>query len=150
MVFSFFVVIVKGILCLQTTVLVYNRNKNDEKECENLMEEEKVLIVEGKSDRKRVESLLDEPVKIICTYGTLSEEKLENLILPIEDFDVYILVDQDESGEKLRKQLKRELPNATHLYTEKEYGQVETTPLDFLASVLRKNFIIKDVPFSSN
>ncbi|WP_419095859.1 toprim domain-containing protein [Halalkalibacter suaedae] len=114
------------------------------------MEEEKVLIVEGKSDRKRVESLLDEPVKIICTYGTLSEEKLENLILPIEDFDVYILVDQDESGEKLRKQLKRELPNATHLYTEKEYGQVETTPLDFLASVLRKSFIIKDVPFLPN
>lgn len=125
--------------------MVYNRNKDDEKECENVMEDEKVLIVEGKSDRKRVESLLDEPVKIICTYGTLSEEKLENLILPIEDCDVYILVDQDESGEKLRKQLKRELPNATHLYTEKEYGQVETTPLDFLASVLRKNFIIRDL-----
>ncbi|WP_088105858.1 toprim domain-containing protein [Halalkalibacter urbisdiaboli] len=102
--------------------------------------EEKVLIVEGKSDRKRVNHVLAEPVSIICTYGTLSEEKLETLILPIEDKDVYILVDADDSGEKLRKQLKRELPNATHLYTQKEYGQVETTPFEYLAAVLSEYF----------
>ncbi len=105
---------------------------------------DKVLIVEGTSDRKRVKQVLDERVNVICTYGTLSEEKLEQLILPIEDEDVYILVDADESGEKLRKQLLRELPNATHLYTEKVYGQVETTPLDYLAQVLRKYFVVKN------
>ncbi len=107
--------------------------------------EDKVLIVEGTSDRKRVKQLLDEAVDVICTYGTLSEEKLESLILPIEDKDVYILVDADDAGEKLRKQLMRELPNATHLYTQRVYRQVETTPLDYLAHVLRGHFNVKEI-----
>ncbi|MDT8859671.1 toprim domain-containing protein [Alkalihalobacillus sp. MEB130] len=107
----------------------------------------KVIIVEGTSDRKRIKKVLDEEVEIICTNGTLSEEKLETLILPIEDQDVYILVDADESGEKLRKQLKRELPNATHLYTQKGYGQVETTPYEYLAEVLRPYFLVKELFF---
>ncbi|MCM3714743.1 toprim domain-containing protein [Alkalihalobacillus oceani] len=105
---------------------------------------EKVLIVEGTNDRKRVKRVLNEPVDVICTYGTLSVTKLEDLILPIEDKDVYILVDADEAGESLRKQLKRELPNATHLYTQKEYGQVETTPLGYLTGLLRGYFKVKE------
>lgn len=104
----------------------------------------KVIIVEGKSDRKRVKQVLDEPVNVICTYGTLSQEKLETFILPIEDMEVYILVDADESGESLRKQLKRELPNAVHLYTQKEYGQVETTPYHYLTRILKDYFDVKD------
>ncbi|WP_209121334.1 toprim domain-containing protein [Alkalihalobacillus sp. BA299] len=106
--------------------------------------ENKVIIVEGKNDRKRVQKVLDEPVDVICTYGTLSDEKLETLILPIEDLDVYILVDSDEPGEKLRKQLMHELPNATHLYTQKEYGQVETTPYSYLEVELGKYFNVKN------
>lgn len=104
---------------------------------------EKVLIVEGPNDKKRVKQVLDEPVEIICTYGTLSDEKLESLILPIEQNDVYILVDADEAGEKLRKRLKRELPNATHIYTLKEYRQVETTPIDYLTQILGAYFQVK-------
>ncbi|MBU8907619.1 toprim domain-containing protein [Desertibacillus haloalkaliphilus] len=107
--------------------------------------EDKVLIVEGTNDRKRVRRVLAEPVDIICTYGTLSDEKLESLILPIEDKDVYILVDADEAGDRLRKQLKHELPNATHLYTQKGYGQVETTPIDYLTHLLRGYFNVKEV-----
>lgn len=109
--------------------------------------EQKVIIVEGKNDRKRIKQILDEPVEIICTYGTLSDEKLENLILPFEDYDVYILVDADESGEQLRKHLKRELPNATHLYTLKGYGQVEETPYHYLAQILRGYFQVKNLYF---
>ncbi|MDG5787120.1 toprim domain-containing protein [Evansella sp. AB-P1] len=105
--------------------------------------DEKVLIVEGTNDRKRVKQILDEPVDIICTNGTLSDEKLETIILSIEDRDVYILVDADDAGEKLRKQLKRELPNATHLYTLKGYGQVETTPIDYLTELLNAYFFVK-------
>lgn len=104
-----------------------------------------VLIVEGVNDRKRVKRVLDEPIEIICTYGTLSDEKLETLILPIEELDVYILVDEDEAGEKLRKQLRRELPNATHLYTQKGYGQVETTPIEYLCEVLGEFFEVKEL-----
>jgi toprim domain protein len=104
-----------------------------------------VLIVEGTSDRKRVKKVLNESVDVICTYGTLSDEKLETLILPIEDKDVYILVDADDAGESLRKLLKRELPNATHLYTMKGYGQVETTPIHYLTQVLGEFFEVKDL-----
>ncbi|WP_197276396.1 toprim domain-containing protein [Bacillus sp. JCM 19034] len=105
---------------------------------------EKVLIVEGSNDRKRVKKVLDETVTIVCTHGTLSSEKLEEFILPIENEDVYILVDADASGEKIRKQLKHELPNAIHLYTMREYGQVESTPLSYLAQVLRAYFQVKE------
>ncbi|MCK0471077.1 toprim domain-containing protein [Halalkalibacter sp. APA_J-10(15)] len=105
---------------------------------------EKVLIVEGTNDRKRVKKVLHEKVTIICTHGTLSNEKLEEFILPIENEDVYVLVDADDSGDKIRKQLKRELPNAVHLYTIREYGQVETTPLDYLAQILRAHFQVKE------
>ncbi|WP_235848950.1 MULTISPECIES: toprim domain-containing protein [Bacillaceae] len=105
---------------------------------------EKVLIVEGTNDRKRVRKVLDEPIDIICTYGTLSEEKLETLILPIEDKEVYVFVDADDAGELLRKQIKRELPNAIHLHTQKGYGQVETTPLDYLTQILGAHFKVKE------
>ncbi|SDY24935.1 toprim domain protein [Evansella caseinilytica] len=105
--------------------------------------EVKVLIVEGANDRKRVTQVLDEPVQIICTNGTLNDEKLETLILPLEDNDVYVLVDADLAGERLRKQLKRELPHAVHLYTQKGYGQVEATPLEYLTEVLRGHFRVK-------
>lgn len=105
---------------------------------------EKAIIVEGKRDRARLELVLDEPVEIVCTFGTLSEEKLERFIYPIEDLDVYILVDEDDSGIKLRRQLRRELPNATHLYTLQEFRQVETTPPSYLAALLGDYFAVKD------
>ncbi|WP_227935293.1 toprim domain-containing protein [Alkalihalobacillus deserti] len=107
--------------------------------------EDKVLIVEGRSDRKRIRQVLAEEVEVVCTNGTLSQEKLETLIFPIEDMDVFILVDADDAGESLRKQLRRELPNATHLYTQKEYGQVETTPFHYLTQILRAHFEVKEI-----
>lgn len=106
----------------------------------------KVIIVEGKTDRERLLQILDEPVQIVCTYGTLSEAKIEDLIIPLQyEEDVYILVDADDSGNKLRKQLKRELPNAQHLYTRKTYREVATTPTEYLAELLMKeHFLIKE------
>lgn len=99
----------------------------------------KIIIVEGKTDKKRLLQILAEPVEIICTYGTLSEEKIEELIRPLADEeDVYVLVDADDSGNKLRNQLKQELPNARHLYTRRMYREVATTPPEFLAEVLHR------------
>lgn len=97
---------------------------------------EKVIIVEGKTDKKHLLKILQEPVEIICTFGTLGEEKVEEILIPLQDEEVYVLVDADESGNKLRKKIKRELPNARHLYTRKMYGEVATTPLDYLAKIL--------------
>ncbi|ASS73754.1 hypothetical protein CIG75_01375 [Tumebacillus algifaecis] len=99
----------------------------------------KVIIVEGKTDKRRLLELLAEPVEVICTFGTLSEEKLEDLIVPLQaEEEVYILVDADDAGNKMRAQLKRELPNARHLYTRRMYREVATTPIDYLIEVLAK------------
>lgn len=106
----------------------------------------KIMIVEGKRDKEKLLQILDEPVEIICTYGTLSEEKLEELILPLQDEDVYVLVDADDAGNKLRNQFKRELPNARHLYTRRMYREVQDTPLEYLAEVLAKeHFAVRDI-----
>ncbi|WP_257349523.1 toprim domain-containing protein [Pseudalkalibacillus decolorationis] len=97
---------------------------------------EKVLIVEGKTDRKKIQELLKEPVDIICTNGTIGFDKMEALIDSLEQKDVYILVDEDDAGQKLRKIFKRELPNAHHLYTHRMYKEVAETPLMYLAKIL--------------
>jgi toprim domain protein len=97
---------------------------------------DKVLIVEGKSDKKKVKSIVKEPVEIICTNGTISLTKLDELIEFLEDKDVYILVDADEAGEKLRKQFRREFPQAEHLYIDRMYREVATAPVKHLATVL--------------
>ncbi len=97
---------------------------------------DKVLIVEGKSDKNKVKSILKEPVEIICTNGTISMTKLDEWVEFLENKDVYILVDADEAGEKLRKQFKREFPNAEHLYIDRMYREVATAPVHHLATVL--------------
>jgi toprim domain protein len=97
---------------------------------------EKVLIVEGKTDRSKVKQLLKESVEIVCTHGTISFDKMESLIDEIEHKDVYILVDEDDAGQKLRALFKRELPNAQHLYTHRMYKEVAETPLLYLAKIL--------------
>jgi toprim domain protein len=99
----------------------------------------KFIVVEGKTDKKRLQEVIAEPVEIICTYGTLGEEKIEELIWPLQDEEeVYILTDADDSGNKLRNQLKRELPNARHLYTRRMYREVATTPQEHLVEILQK------------
>lgn len=100
------------------------------------MHEEKILIVEGKSDRQRLERLIAEPIKIICTNGTISAYDLEELLMPYETRELYVFVDADQDGEKLRALFKREYPSAIHLYTEEIYKEVETTPYDVLAAEL--------------
>jgi toprim domain protein len=97
---------------------------------------EKVLIVEGKSDKRKVGSIIKEPVEIFCTNGTISISKLDEWIDLLFEKDVYILVDSDAAGEKLRKQLRREFPNAEHLYIDKMYKEVATAPEYHLATVL--------------
>lgn len=97
---------------------------------------EKVIIVEGKSDKIKVETVMKDNVEIICTNGTISIAKLDELIEYLYDKEVYILVDSDDSGEKLRKQFKRELPEAEHLYIDRTYREVATAPEQHIATVL--------------
>ncbi|MFB9757086.1 MULTISPECIES: toprim domain-containing protein [Bacillaceae] len=101
-----------------------------------MMEMEKVIIVEGRSDKKKIANLIKEPVEIVCTNGTISSSKMDEFVDKLYDKEVYILVDADEAGEKLRRQFKREFPHAEHLYIDRTYREVATAPVQHLASVL--------------
>lgn len=100
------------------------------------MSGEKVIIVEGSSDRKKIQHVINEPVKIVCTNGTIGLSKLDELADLFEDEDVYVLVDADDSGDKLRKQLKRALPHAYHIYVDRAYREVANCPLHHIVTVL--------------
>lgn len=105
----------------------------------------KVIIVEGKTDKARILRVIREDVEVVCTKGTLSYEQVENEIVPLQHDDVYILVDADSAGNRLRKQLKNELPNAKDLYTRKSFCEVARTPLDYLAKIFSDaHFYIDD------
>lgn len=111
----------------------------------NFPRTEKYMIVEGKTDKQQLERLLDERVQFICTHGTLGQTSLDELVEEIEGEDIYILVDADDSGNKLRQQLKRELPTAKHLYTRKIYKEVAHTPIEYLVKILdNAHFEIKE------
>lgn len=97
---------------------------------------DKVILVEGLSDNLRVSLVLAEPVIIVCTNGTVSAIKLDELLAPYVELDIFVFVDSDPSGDKLRSLCKREFPEARHLHTESMYREVATTPLKVLASIL--------------
>lgn len=104
----------------------------------------RVIIVEGKTDKLRLLELLDEPVEIACTYGTLGLVKLEQLIAEFSDDEVCILLDADDSGDKARRLFKQEFPNVRHMYTHRMYREVATTPLNVLAQILEgAHFAVK-------
>ena len=97
------------------------------------VEIEKVIIVEGKSDKQK---LISEPVTIICTNGTISTSKLDQLVDDLFGKDVYILADSDDAGDKLRKQFRKEFPEALHLFVDRTYREVAASPSAHIASIL--------------
>lgn len=104
----------------------------------------RVIIVEGKTDKKRLLQVLDEPVEIVCTYGTLGLDKLEELIIEYSEDEVCVLLDADDAGDKARRLFKQEFPNVRHVYTHRMYREVATTPLHVLAQILEgAHFVVK-------
>jgi toprim domain protein len=103
----------------------------------------KLIIVEGLSDKRHLQKIIREKVEIICTHGTFGVEKFDQMLdkYNLDHRDVYLFVDADESGEKLRKQLRAELPHARHLYIPAEWTEVETTPENIIAMELLKHHI---------
>ncbi|GIO28663.1 toprim domain-containing protein [Ornithinibacillus bavariensis] len=97
-----------------------------------------VIIVEGLTDKKQLEKVIDDQVTIICTNGTFDIERFDELLetYQLDEKDVFILVDEDKSGLKLRKQLASELPHADHIYVSSEYREVAATPERILAMLL--------------
>ncbi|MET3683695.1 toprim domain protein [Alkalibacillus flavidus] len=106
----------------------------------------RVLIVEGKQDRRKLQAVLEHDEAILCTFGTVSPFAIDEMIenYDLLDRDVYIFTDTDEPGKKLRKQLNHELSHAQNLYVDAKYRQVEDTPEHVIASVLQAaNFKVK-------
>lgn len=103
----------------------------------------KVIIVEGKTDKDKIEKMVNEEIDIVCTHGTLDLERMEYLIerYEMDERDIYILVDEDNAGKKLRKQLAIELPHAAHIYVDKNYREVAATPDSELAVALISSHI---------
>lgn len=100
-------------------------------------QEEKIIIVEGTSDKRKIANIIkDDDIEIICTNGTISLSRLDEIIEELSGKEVFILADSDEAGEKLRKQFKREFPEAKHLYIDKMYREVASAPDQHLATVL--------------
>ncbi|WLR41340.1 toprim domain-containing protein [Bacillus carboniphilus] len=116
----------------------------------SVIEVDKVIIVEGKTDKKKVEMVINEPIEVICTNGTLSIAKLDQLIEELANRDVYIFVDSDYSGDKIRAHFKKEFPEAMHLYVDKSYREVATAPERHVATVLAQaNFEVQSQYLSS-
>lgn len=106
-----------------------------------IFNDKKIIIVEGLSDKLHIQKIIREEIDIICTHGTFGIEKFDEMLneYDLDYRDVYIFVDADESGIKLRKQLTAELPNAIQMYIPDEYQQVELTPLNIIAHELVKH-----------
>ncbi|WP_026342041.1 toprim domain-containing protein [Paenibacillus fonticola] len=96
------------------------------------------IIVEGKNDRSKLRRLLDEEIKILCTFGTLNSLKLEALRKQVKDQEVFLFMDNDASGKRIRGVLRDAFPDAVQMYTRRGYAGVEGTPDEYLIAQLEK------------
>lgn len=96
------------------------------------------IIVEGKNDRSKVRRLVTEDVRIHCTFGTLNSEKLDKLRKQVADDEVYLFLDNDPSGKRIRGVLRDAFPEAQQIYTRRGYAGVEGTPEEYIIAQLEK------------
>ncbi|GGF96716.1 toprim domain-containing protein [Paenibacillus abyssi] len=96
------------------------------------------IIVEGKNDRSRLRRVLSDEVPIYCTFGTPGTQQIEKLKKQAGDSDVFLFMDNDASGKRIRGMLKDAFPDADHIYTRRGYPGVEGTPEDYLIEQLEK------------
>lgn len=96
------------------------------------------VIVEGKNDRSKLRRVLDDEVRILCTFGTPNSARLESLYKEAKDDEVYLFLDNDSSGRKIRALLSDLFPDADHIYTRRGYAGVEGTPEEYVVQQLEK------------
>jgi len=99
---------------------------------------EVIIIVEGKNDRTKLSRVLLPHIEIHCTYGTLNNERVEKLRRIAGDRHVYLFLDNDASGKRIRGILADVFPEADHIYTRRGYQGVEGTPDEYLIQQLEK------------
>ena len=116
-----------------------------------MFQEELVLfIVEGKSDKHKLEQILNINVPIISTNGTIDEEDLLELLESYEMYDFVTIFDADKNGDKLRKVMKRVYPEARQLQIPKQYKEVAETPIGILVDLLKREQFITSSIYKNN
>ncbi|MFD3260308.1 toprim domain-containing protein [Paenibacillus lentus] len=96
------------------------------------------IIVEGKNDRSKLRRLVSEEISILCTFGTLNSLKLESLRKQVKDDEVFLFLDNDSSGKRIRGVLRDAFPDAVQMYTRRGYAGVEGTPDEYIIAQLEK------------
>lgn len=96
------------------------------------------IIVEGKNDRSKLRRLVSEEITILCTFGTLNSLKLESLRKQVRDEEVFLFMDNDSSGKRIRGVLRDAFPDAIQMYTRRGYAGVEGTPDEYIIAQLEK------------
>ncbi len=97
-----------------------------------------VMIVEGKNDKSRLARVLSPKIPIYCTFGTLNAQRLDTLRKIAGGRQVYLFLDNDSSGKRIRGMLADVFPDAEHIYTRRGYRGVEGTPEEYLIQQLEK------------
>lgn len=96
------------------------------------------IIVEGKNDRSRLRRVLSAEVPVYCSFGTPGTNQIEKLKKQVGDREVFLFMDNDASGKRIRGILRDTFPDAEHIYTRKGYPGVEGTPEEYLIEQLEK------------
>ncbi len=99
---------------------------------------DKVIVVEGKNDKRVIELVLGERAIVLCTFGTMSEYDLEQLLLPYEGNVLFTFFDRDDTGDRLREQTDDLLFEATHLHVPEPFVEVERLPLAYVRGILEE------------
>lgn len=95
------------------------------------------MIVEGRSDKLRLQQIVARNVHILCTNGTKDEEALIELVEPYEDSQLYTFFDRDKSGDYLRKKMQRVYSEAVQLHVPAPFIEVAEIPPTVLKPILR-------------
>lgn len=97
-----------------------------------------VVIVEGKNDMNKLRGVLSSDIEILCTFGSLSSERMYLLQKKSGNKQVYLFMDNDVSGKKIRGMLRDLFPDSEQIYTRKGYAGVEGTPEEYIIQQLEK------------
>ncbi|MGM0214794.1 ribonuclease M5 [Enterococcus sp. AZ109] len=77
---------------------------------------EEIIVVEGKDDTKRLKEVFGEVDTIETRGSAINEEILEQIEHAQDTRGVIVFTDPDFSGEKIRKTIMAEIPEAKHAF----------------------------------
>lgn len=96
------------------------------------------IIVEGKNDKAKLQRLMTDDVKILCTFGIPGTNRLDKLQQEAGSLPLFIFTDNDHSGKRIRFLLNELFHDAEQIYTSRGYSGVEGTPDEYLIQQLEK------------